>query len=188
MSANIDLTENIVHNIIDDIIDDIIINTNDNTNRYESSVHKKYIEQNKNFIMTDKSDSNFEEDFTDKEYYEMYSSNLDFNIMEMAEVLSTFPEFLYSIIQEFSNQDKKEIRGYNEYKEYIKNHNNLCREIYKEKNKENEIENEIQILNEQIQMLEEEKLSVKNEKKMKKKEYNLFMNKIMGTELNVLKI
>jgi hypothetical protein len=189
MTANIDFTENIVHNIIDDIIINIIDNSNINTeNTYESSVYKKYMDQNKIFIITDKSDSNFEEDFTDKEYYDMYVNNIDFNIMEMSEILSIFPEFLYSIIREFSNEYKKEIRGYNEYKNYVKNHNNLCKEIYKWKNKENEIESEIQILNEQIQMLEEEKLSANIEKKMKKKEYNLFMKKIMGTQLNVLKM
>jgi len=172
-----------------------IIEANIKNNIFNNEKLSKYHNKERNFIITDKSESNFEEDFEDKDYYDMYVKNKDFNIMEMSEILSTFPEFLYSIIQEFSNEDKKEIRGYNEYKEYVKNHNKLCREIYKKKNKENEIDSEInfcyeqiQILNDQIQFYSEEKQIAKNEKKIKKKEYNLFMNKIMGTELNVLKI
>ena len=154
MSVTIDFTENIVHDIIHDIIISIIDNSYIESD-YESNVYQKYLNQNKIFIMTDKSDSNFEEDFTDKEYYEMYTNNIEFNIMEISEILSTFPEFLYSIIQEFSNEDKKEIRGYNEYKNYVKNHNKLCKKIYKQKDKENVIESEIKILCEQIKMLEE---------------------------------
>lgn len=156
-------------NIIEANMDNNNADVNMEDNNFNNEKISKYHNKERNFIITDKS---LQEDFEDKDYYDMYVKNQDFNIMEMAEILSTFPEFLYSIIQEFSNEDKKEIRGYNEYKEYVKNHNKLCREIYKKKNKENEMDSEInicyeqiQMLNDQIQFYSEEKQIAKNEKK-----------------------
>lgn len=138
---------------------------------------ERYKNKEKTFIITDKSDSNFEEDFEDNEYYDMYVKNTDYNIMEIAEILIIFPEHLYSIIRGFSDSagiNKKEIRGYSEYNEYVKNHNTICREIYFYKNEELRLESEIENLIRQKQTAKEEKIK-------KKKEYNLFMAEKMGT-------
>jgi hypothetical protein len=138
---------------------------------------KKYKHKEKVFIITDQSDSNFEEEFEDKDYYDMYVKNPDYNIMEIAEILILFPEHLYYIIRGFLDSEginKTEIRGYAEYKEYVKMHNTLCREIYFYKNEELRLESEIENLIRQKQTAKEEKIK-------KKKEYNLFMAEKMGT-------
>ena len=146
-----------------------------------NEINKKYFNKERNFIITDKSDSNFEEDFKDKDYYDMYMNNEAFNIMEMAEILIMFPEHLYSIIRKLSNIPKKEIRGYSEYKKYVKSHNNLCREIYSWKDKELKLDSEIKYFASKVKYLIQQKQITKEEKINKKKEYNLFMIEKMGS-------
>lgn len=150
-------------------------------NKERNEITKKYFNKDRNFIITDKSDCNFEEDFEDKDYYDMYMNNKNFNIMEMAEILIMFPEKLCSIICKLSNIPKKEIRGYSEYKKYVKSHNNLCREIYSRKDEELRLHSKIKYLASKVKYLIEQKQIAKEEKINKKKEYNLFMIEKMGS-------
>lgn len=163
MSINI-IQANINNNNMEDNMED---------NYLDSEKINKYFNKERNFIMIDKSD-NFEEDFTDKDYCDMYLKNQDFNIMEMSEIFILFPEHLYSIIKKIPDLNKKDIRGYKEYKDYVKNHNSLCREIYFYKDEELRLKSEIENLIRQKQIAKEEKIK-------KKKEYNLFMMEKMGS-------
>jgi hypothetical protein len=161
-------------NIIETNMDD---NNNMNNNMGRNNEDTLCYNKERSFIMTDVSDDDFEENFSDKDYYDMYVKNPDFNIMEMAKILILFPEHLYSIIKVYLAHEginKKEIRGYEEYKEYIKNHNSLCREIYFYKHEELRLESEIENLIRQKQIVKEEKIKKKNE-------YNLFMIEKMGS-------
>lgn len=114
--------------------------------------------------------------FTSEDIYQIYCSNEHINIMDLAILTKKFPQVIYKTLKPRFERPK-DLRGYREYKNYYKKHNELSNNI-------RETHDELIDVNcklEELVLKKEQLLELKNNQK---KEYLDFMNKVSGQDEN----
>ena len=67
--------------------------------------------------------------FTNDDIYEMYVSNEELTILDMAILTKLYPHIIYKILKTFFEKPK-ELRGYKEYRNFVKEQNELCLKLH----------------------------------------------------------
>lgn len=108
------------------------------------------------------------EDFTVDDIHQIYISNENLSIMDIALITKITPDNVYKKLKPFF-EEPKTLRGYRECKDYIKKQNNLSREI-------RNTQNEIYRIRNEITSLEDMKKELEDNKKKQLEEYYSFIN------------
>ena len=108
------------------------------------------------------------ENFTANDIHQMYASNENLSIMDIAIITKITPDKIYKKLKTFF-EEPKTLRGYRECKNYIKKQNNLSIEIRSTQNEISRIRNE-------IDTLENSKKKLEDTKKKQLEEYYSFVN------------
>ena len=112
--------------------------------------------------------------FTNDDIYEMYVSNEELTILDMAILTKLYPHIIYKILKTFFEKPK-ELRGYKEYRNFVKEQNELCLELHSINNDLNEVKQD-------IDNLMQKKQELADLKKEKLANYVSFMNSMRGIE------
>lgn len=112
--------------------------------------------------------------FSSSDLYQIYVSNEELTILDMAILTKQYPQIIYKSLKTFFARPK-ELRGYKEYKNFVKEQNTLCLEIYS-------IENEFKMLTTAIEKLIQKREQVKDLKKEKLAYYIKYMNSMKDLE------
>jgi hypothetical protein len=112
--------------------------------------------------------------FSNDDIYEMYVSNEELTILDMSILTKLYPHIIYKILKTFFEKPK-ELRGYKEYKNFVKKQNELCVELHS-------INNELKDVKQEIEFLLNKKQDLVNLKKAKLNNYISFMNSMRGLE------
>jgi hypothetical protein len=112
--------------------------------------------------------------FTHDDVYQIYCSNEHLDIMNLAILTKKFPHIIYKILKPHFERPK-DLRGYREYKNYYKKHNELSNNIH-------DTHDELQDINCKLEELLLKKEELTELKKNQKKEYLDFMNKVIGQD------
>lgn len=108
------------------------------------------------------------ENFTADDIHQIYASNENLSIMDIALITKITPDKIYKKLKAFF-EEPKTLRGYRECKDYIKKQNNLSREIRSTQNEISRVRNE-------IDTLETTKKELEDTKKKQLEEYYSFVN------------
>jgi len=115
--------------------------------------------------------SNFNnENFTSDDIYQMYVSNENLSIMDIAILTKVAPNRIYKKLKTFFEHPKN-LRGYRECRDFIKKQNSLALEIHNTQKELINIRNEMSIL-------EETKKELEDRKKKQMEEYYYFINSL----------
>ena len=115
--------------------------------------------------------SNFSnENFTSDDIYQMYVSNENLSIMDIAVLTKIAPDRVYKNLKTFFEQPKN-LRGYRECKDFIKKQNNLTSVIHN-------TQKEITKIRSEINILEDTKKELEETKKKQLEEYYSFINSL----------
>lgn len=115
--------------------------------------------------------SNFNnENFTSQDIYQMYVSNENLSIMDIARLTKIAPDRIYKTLKTFFEQPKN-LRGYRECKDFIKKQNSLTQEIHNTQKELMKIRNEMSIL-------EDVKKELEDRKREQLEEYYSFINSL----------
>lgn len=112
--------------------------------------------------------------FTNDDIYEMYVSNEELTILDMSILTKLYPHIIYKILKTFFEKPK-ELRGYKEYRIFVKDQNELCLELH-------DIQKEIKNIKNEIEKLILQKNELLYLKKEKLSNYVKFMNSMRGIE------
>ena len=112
--------------------------------------------------------------FTDDDIYEMYVSNEELTILDIAILTKLYPHIIYKILKKFFEKPK-ELRGYKEYRNFVKEQNTLCLELH-------DIQNEIKRIKDEIEFLIKQKQELLDLKKEKLVNYVTYMNSMRGLD------